>query len=126
MAALVVSVLPESGAENQEGRIAIFPGTATTSVYAANTPFWIGYGFTADPEGAELDERRTRFELDVDGERASMRTRVESDRGLAVRTTNVAEFPRGLPAGWHDFAGRWYDADRLILTSRTSIQFVEA
>jgi hypothetical protein len=43
-----------------------------------------------------------------------------------VRKTDIAEFPDGLPAGWHDFTGRWYDAGRLILSSRTSIQFVDA
>ena len=125
MAALVVSVLPASGTE-ERGRVAIFRGTATTSVYTANTPFWVGYGFTADPESDERDERATRFELDVDGEPAAMRTRVETERGHAVGTTNVAEFPAGLPAGWHDFHGRWYDAGRLILSSRTTIEFVEA
>ena len=35
------------------------------------------------------------------------------------------EFPSGLPAGWHDFTGRWYDGGRLILSSRAAIQFVE-
>jgi hypothetical protein len=125
MAALVVSCLPTRGTE-KERRIAIFPGAAATSVYSADVPFWIGYGFTADHEGADLDERTTRFELDVDGEPARMRTLVESDGGLAVRTSNVAEFPHGLPAGWHDFSGRWYDGGRLILSSRTAIQFVEA
>lgn len=125
MAALVVSVVPASGTQ-EEGRIAIFPGAATTSVYTANIPFWIGYGFTADPEGPALDARASRFELDVDGQPVPMRTRVESDRGHAMRTTNVAEFPAGLPAGWHDFSGRWYDGGRLILSSRTAIQFVEA
>lgn len=124
MAALVVSVAPASGAEEAE-RIAIFPGAAATSVYAANTPFWVGYGFTADTVGAELDERATRFELDVDSAPAHMQTRVESERGIAVQTTNVATFPLGLPPGWHDFAGRWYDADRLILSSRSAIEFVE-
>jgi hypothetical protein len=124
MAALVVSVLPASGT-TEEGRIAIFPGAATTNIYAANTPFWVGYGFTADPD-SELDESTTRFELDVDGDRALMRTHVESDRGLAVHTTNVSEFPQGLPPGWHEFSGRWYDAGRLVLSSRTTIQFVEA
>jgi hypothetical protein len=125
MAALVVTVLP-AGSPDQERRIAIFPGAATTSVYAANMPFWVGYGFTADPESPELDERTTRFELDVDGVPADMRTRVESDRGHAVRTTNVTEFPQGLAAGWHEFSGRWYEADRLVLSSRASIHFVEA
>ena len=42
-----------------------------------------------------------------------------------ARKTDVAEFPAGLPVGWHDFAGRWYDRGRLILSSRASIEFVE-
>ena len=67
----------------------------------------------------------TRFELDVDGEPVSMLTDVHTDAGLPVRKTNIAEFPDGLPVGWHDFTGRWYDGGRLILSSRAAIQFVE-
>ena len=126
MAALVVTVSPANGMGDREGRIGIFPGGATTTMYAAGTPFWVGYGFTAEPgtEGA-LDSERTRFELDIDGERAPMLTELHSDDGRPVRKTNIAEFPDGLPAGWHDFTGRWYDGDRLILSSRATIQFVD-
>jgi hypothetical protein len=95
-------------------------------MYPAETPFWVGYGFAADPENdSGLDEATTRFELDVDGEPVSMLTDVHSDAGLPVRTTNIAEFPAGLPAGWHDLSGRWYDGGRLILSSRAAIEFVE-
>ena len=66
-----------------------------------------------------------RFELDVDGKPVSMLTEVQTDSGLPVRKTNVAEFPDGLPGGWHDFSGRWYDGGRLILSSRAAIEFVE-
>jgi hypothetical protein len=128
MAALVVvvSVSPTNGMSAKEGRIGIFPGGATPTMYPANTAFWVGYGFAADPEnGSELDEETTRFELDVDGQPASMLTDVQSEAGLSVRTTNIAEFPDGLPAGWHDFAGRWFDGGRLILSSRKAIEFVE-
>ena len=86
----------------------------------------VGYGFAADPEnGTGLDEADTRFELDVDGEPVSMLTDVHSEAGLHVRLTNIAEFPEGLTAGWHDLTGRWYDGGRLILSSRTAIEFVE-
>ena len=50
MAALVVTVSPANGLE-QEGRIGIFPGGATTTMYPADTPFWVGYGFAADVVG---------------------------------------------------------------------------
>ena len=94
-------------------------------MYPAETPFWVGYGFAAEPTSdARIDEASTRFELDVDGEPVSMLTDMQSDAGL-VRKTNIAEFPAGLPAGWHDFTGRWYDGGRLILSSRAAIQFVE-
>ena len=127
MAALVVvTVSPSNGMSSKEGRIGIFPGGATPTMYAADTPFWVGYGFAADPEnGTGLDESTTRFELDVDGGPVSMLTDVHSEAGLPVRKTNIAEFPSGLPAGWHDFSGRWYDGGRLILSSRASIEFVE-
>ena len=126
MAALVVTVSPANGLADREGRIGIFPGGATTTMYPADAQFWVGYGFAAEP-GSEpdLDEPGTRFELDVDGEPVAMLTDVHSDAGLPVRKTNVAEFPDGLSAGWHDFTGRWYDGGRLILSSRTTIQFVE-
>jgi hypothetical protein len=125
MAALVVTVSPANGMGDQ--RIGIFPGGATTTMYPAGTPFWVGYGFAAEPTSdAKIDEASTRFELDVDGEPVSMLTDMQSDAGLPVRKTNIAEFPAGLPAGWHDFTGRWYDGGRLILSSRATIQFVDA
>ena len=127
MAALVVvTVSPSNGLSAKEARIGIFPGGATPSMYPAGTPFWVGYGFAADPEnGGSLDEKTTRFELDVDGDPVSMLADVQSEAGLAVRKTDVADFPVGLPAGWHDFTGRWYDGGRLILSSRAAIEFVE-
>ena len=127
MAALVVTVSPTNGLAHKEGRIGIFPGGATPTMYPANTPFWVGYGFAADAVGgADLEDTTTRFELAVDGEHVPMLTEVDTDSGLPVRKTNIAEFPDGLPVGWHDFTGRWYDRGRLILSSRAAIQFVEA
>lgn len=126
MAALVVTVSPANGMSEKERRIGIFPGGATTTMYPADTPFWIGYGFSADAAGGgDLGDEGTRFELDVDGMPTSMLTALHEDVGLPVRKTNVAEFPGGLPVGWHEFAGRWYDGGHLILSSRVSIQFVE-
>jgi len=127
MAALVVvSVSPGHGPATEEGRIQIFPGGSTPSMYPANTPFWVGYGFAADHEtGDTLDDEATRFELDVDGIRVSMLAERQRGAELPARTTHIADFPAGLPAGWHDLVGRWYDDGRLILSSRAAIQFVE-
>jgi hypothetical protein len=126
MAALVVTVSPANGMSDKEGRLGIFPGGATPTMYPADTPFWVGYGFAADSASAQgLNEVETRFELDVDGVPVSMLTDVQSEAGVSVRKTDIAEFPAGLPAGWHDLTGRWYDGGRLILSSRTTIQFVE-
>ena len=126
MAALVVTVSPANGLGDREGRIGIFPGGATPTMYPADTPFWVGYGFAADSDDdSSLGETTTRFELDVDGKPVSMLTDVQMDSGLQVRKTNIAEFPDGLPVGWHDFNGRWYDSGRLILSSRAAIQFVD-
>jgi hypothetical protein len=126
MAALVVTVSPANGMSEREGRIGIFPGGVTTTMYPANTPFWVGYGFAAEPSGdPELESEGTRFELDVDGQPASMLTDLRPESGFPVRKTNIAEFENGLPAGWHDFSGRWYDGGCLILSSRTSVQFIE-
>jgi hypothetical protein len=128
MAALVVfTVAPANGMSDKAGRIGIFPGAATPTMHAADTAFWVGYGFADEHgNGSGLDDPSTRFELDVDGEPVPMLTDVHSEAGLPVRKTDIAEFPDGLPAGWHDFTGRWYDAGRLILSSRTSVQFVDA
>ena len=127
MAALVVTLSPANGMGDKEGRIGIFPGGATPAMYPADTPFWVGYGFAAEPDSdARLDEPTTRFELDVDGAPVAMLTDVHADAGGPVRKTNIAEFPMGLPVGWHDFTGRWYDGGHLILSSRAAIQFVEA
>jgi hypothetical protein len=124
MAALVVTVSPSSGTEAQ--RVVIFPGGATTTMYRAETPFWVGYGFEAERgSDAGLDDASARFELDVDGEPVSMLTEVHTEADVPVRKTNVAEFEAGLPVGWHDFTGRWFDGGRLILSSRTAIQFVD-
>lgn len=127
MAALVVVTVSEiNGVSAEEGRIGIFPGGATPTMYPADAHFWVGYGFAPDPETElGLDEATTRFELDVDGSPVSMLTELHAESGVPVRKTDRAEFPAGLPVGWHDFAGRWYDSGRLILSSRVAIQFVE-
>jgi hypothetical protein len=126
MAGLVVVGVSTDDKSEKDGRIAIFPGGATPTLYPADTSFWGGYGFAADPENrSALDAETTRFELDVDGTPVSMLTDVQSETGRPVRKTDIAEFPSGLPAGWHDFAGRWYDGGQLILSTRTTIQFVE-
>jgi len=130
MAALVVvSVSRANGNGGASTRIGIFPGGATPSIYPAETAFWIGYGFAPelrDSAGAiqELGDE-TRFELDVDSTPIDMRTDVQMDGAAPLRKTDLAEFPAGLTAGWHDFVGRWYDGGKLILSSRASIQFVE-
>ena len=131
MAALVlVSVSRTNGNGGAAGaRIGIFPGGAITAIYSADTEFWIGYGFAPDLGGSgvaaqELGEE-TRFELDVDGTSMEMRTDVQMDGVAPLRKIDLAEFPSGLPAGWHEFVGRWYDEGKLILSSRASIQFVE-
>ena len=125
MAALVVTLSPEDRTGDTDGQIGIFPGGATPAMFPASTRFWVGYGFAIEPDTDALDEATTRFELDVDDEPVAMLTDVHSDAGRPVRKTDIAEFPTGLPVGWHDFTGRWYDRGRLILSSRASIQFVE-
>jgi hypothetical protein len=130
MAALVVTVSQAKGLGRADARLGIFPGGAIPSVFPAGTPFWIGYGFAPEHDDGFGTRRElgpdTRFELDVDGARVEMRTSVrKSGHAAPARKTDVAEFPAGLPAGWHDFAGRWYDGGELVLSSRASIEFVE-
>ena len=62
----------------------------------------------------------------MDGEPVSMLTDVHIRGGSSrCAKTERRRVPGGLPAGWHDFTGRWYDGGRLILSSRAAIQFVE-
>jgi hypothetical protein len=130
MAAFVVVTQPEAtGASRVGRRLGIFPGSATPTVFPADVPFWVGYGFVPDPaqpdrEPSELDTD-TRFELDVDGGPVAVEEEMVIERGQVVSKRCVAHFASGLPAGWHRFAGRWYDAGSLVLTSDRSIQFVE-
>ena len=130
MAALVVvSVSQANGTGAAATRIGIFPGGATPAVYPADTAFWIGYGFAPEPGAHARTTQQlgdeTRFELDVDGLPVEMRTNLQLDGAAPLRKTDLAEFPEGLPVGWHELVGRWYDSGKLILSSRASIQFVE-
>ena len=127
MAAFVVSSPALAGVQPAARRLSIFPGSATPAVFPADTPFWVGYGFVPEPGGeshAALDDA-TRFELAVDGELVLLHTDVRSGDGHPVSKHSIASFDSGLPAGWHHFEGRWYDAGTLVLTSDRSIQFVE-
>lgn len=130
MAALVVAVSPSNGLGRSDARIGIFPGGVTPSVFPAGTPFWIGYGFAPEGEGGAADARRelgpgTRFELEVDGGPVEVLSSLRKGGSTPLRKTDIAEFPSGLPVGWHDFVGRWYDDGSLILSSRAAIEFVE-
>lgn len=130
MAAFVVAPSAPSSVPGPGVRLNIFPGSATPAVFAANTPFWIGYGFVAgesdSDDGARSPiEADTGFELAVDGESVPLQTDLRVEGELTIRKFSVASFPSGLPAGWHRLEGRWYDAGALILTSDRSIEFVE-
>lgn len=130
MAALLVFTRSPALGEWVGRRIGIFPGGPTPTMFPANEPFWIGYGFVPTPGELERDPgflaEDTRFELDLDGERVSLDTDLQREGEAPVRKTDFVTFPSGLSAGWHDFVGRWYDAGSLILSSRASIEFVEA
>jgi hypothetical protein len=130
MAAFVV-VAPSgpSSAPRSGEQLNIFPGSATPAVFAAGAPFWIGYGFVAEPgdalEGGKALVDAIGFELLVDGEAVPLHTDLDLEVGRTVRKFTVADFLNGLPAFWHLFAGRWYDEGVLALTSDRSIEFVE-
>jgi hypothetical protein len=131
MAAFVVAPSSTSGAPRDGERLSIFPGSATPSVFPAGEPFWIGYGFVPEPgeaDGAraEMLDRETRFELEVDGTPVVLHTDVKMDRGGALSSIHsIADFDSGLSSGWHRFSGRWYVAGKLVLSSDKSIEFTE-
>ena len=130
MAALLVVTISPADSECVGSRIGIFPGGPTPTIFPAGAPFWIGYGFVSSPREAGGGETGllstdTRFELDVNGRRLSMTTDFERHGEDAVRKTDFVSFPNGLPAGWHELEGRWYDDGTLILSSRSTIEFVE-
>lgn len=130
MAAFVVVTPPEAtGSPRVGGRLGIFPGSAAPAVFPADVPFWVGYGFV--PDSAQSDREHsglaadTRFELEVDGEPVAVEEEITIENGQALSKRCVAHFASGLPGGWHRFAGRWYDAGSLVLTSDRSVEFVE-
>ena len=128
MVAFIVVAPPAIGAPLRTGlQLNIFPGSATPSIFPACSPFWIGYGFVLDEDaersrGAVAED--TRFELQVDGIAVPVHPDV-TDGERSTARLEIASFPAGLPAGWHRFAGRWYDRGSLVLTCDTTIQFVE-
>jgi hypothetical protein len=127
MAAFVL-MPSEDGFSGPGSRLAIFPGSATPSVFPAEHPFWVGYGFVPFPldSGSPFGlDAGTRFELEVDGELVPMEEDVTSENGHPASKRCVARFGSGLPAGWHRFAGRWYDGGSLVLTTDRTIQFLE-
>jgi hypothetical protein len=130
VAAFVLVPHGSNGPMHAGDRLNLFPGSATPAVFVAGRPFWIGCGFVADgvhpsePVSRVLDG--TRFELLVDGAPASMASSVHTEPGGRLRKDDVAEFPNGLAAGWHEFASRWYDGGRLVLSSRAAVEFVDA
>jgi hypothetical protein len=129
MAAFVVA--PDTPADSRRTgvQLNVFPGSATPTVFSARTPFWIGCGFVPSPSGAAAEDESldaaTRFELTVDGNSAAVEVddRLEGER--TVSKLAYATFEFGLTPGWHRFAARWYVSGRLVLTSDTSIEFVE-
>jgi hypothetical protein len=128
MAAFVVVALTGPSSAPRSGtRLNIFPGAATPAVFAAGAPFWIGYGFVPEARDGEAAQvhPETRFELLIDGVAVPLDTEVETEGGRTVRKFEAADFPGGLPPGWHQFSGRWYDAGELALASDRSIEFVE-
>ncbi len=130
MAAFVLVTPPGSELAGRPGdRIGIFPGSVTPAVYPAGAPFWIGYGFAREPGDADDDvsalDDDTRFELEVDGERIVLVTDLRVESGRPVSKHSFADFPGGLAAGWHRFEGRWYDRGRLVVSGRTTVEFVE-
>jgi hypothetical protein len=128
MAAFVVVAFNSASSGPRSGaRLNIFPGAATPAVFAAGSPFWVGYGFVPERhDGAESTVHpETGFALLVDGEAVPLATEVKTEGRRTVRKFTAADFPNGLPAGWHRFSGRWYDEGLLALTSDASIEFVE-
>jgi hypothetical protein len=129
MAALVVvDVSRALDMAHDSARLDIFPGGATPTVFPAGTPFWIGYGFALDagaPGDGDPVGETTRFELDVDGAAATLESDERVEDAVVSRKTQLVDFLEGLPPGWHSFHGRWYDAGRLLLSNRVSIEFVE-
>ena len=126
---VVVAPTGPSSPRGSDTRLNIFPGSGTPALFAAGAPFWIGYGFLADPSDADEDEPAvddaTGFELLVDDAAVELTIELEVEDGRTVRKFAVADFPHGLPAGWHRLAGRWYHAGVLALASDRSIEFVE-
>ena len=129
MAALVLRPPDPPLPGQRSARLDIFPGSATPTVFPARTPFWIGYGFTAEPEDPASEQEEispeTTFELIVDGDPVQLLVGSRAAAGRTVGRQFMAVFEQGLGPGWHRFEGRWYDAGALALSGEMRIEFVE-
>jgi hypothetical protein len=120
-----VGIASANSVPHPELRINLFVPPATMP---ADTPFWIGHGFSIAPDELPADSvpGAATFELYVDGSAVSLRKDVEYAGGNSVDSVAFIwyrNFDQGLPAGEHRFEGRWYVDGAIFLELGADVLF---
>jgi hypothetical protein len=104
-------------------RISLFDAPAT---FPANTPFYVEHGtgcdLTAGDKVSGCMNADTHFDLYVDGVLQPSAVDIENSPAGWVKL-NLTNYPAGLPAGRHTFAGVWVAGGEVYLTLSARINF---
>jgi hypothetical protein len=104
-------------------RISLFDAPAT---FPASAPFYIEHGSGCDPTAGDKVSgclyADTHFDLYLDGFLQPSTVDIENSPAGWVKL-NLTNYPAGLPAGRHTFAGVWVAAGSVYLTQSARIIF---
>jgi hypothetical protein len=125
IAALVVAASPvaANSVPTTGTRINLFGAPAT---FPAAAPFYIEQGSACNPTAgdtaADCMAADTHFDLYLDGALQPSTVDIENSPTGWVKL-NLTNYPAGLPAGRHTFAGVWVAAGDVYLTLSARINF---
>jgi hypothetical protein len=125
IAALVVAASPvtANSVPTTGTRINLFDAPAT---FPANVPFYVEHGTGCDPTAGDkvsgCMNADTHFDLYLDGVLQPSTVDVENSPTGWFKL-NLTNYPAGLPAGRHTFAGVWVAGGSVYLTLSARINF---
>jgi len=104
-------------------RISLFAAPAT---FPADTPFYIEHGSACDPSAgdsaSDCMRADTHFDLYLDGARQPSTVDIENSPTGWIKL-NLTNYPAGLSAGRHTFAGVWVQGGSVSLTVSARVNF---
>jgi hypothetical protein len=125
IAALVAAASPvaANSVPTTGTRIILFDAPAT---FPADAPFYIEHGSVCDPSAgdtaADCMAADTHFDLYLDGTLQPSTVDIEN-ASSGWGKLNLTNYPAGLPAGRHTFAGVWIAGGDAYLTLSARINF---